>query len=171
MSTNHQNSQKLSSLSARQLNWEKVTDAIRFTAAELGVMRGEEAKSATERAPVDPTVIEKAFSVYKAEFAKAATWSRRAVNLALALLVLALAVAAVGALLFSTTAWGGGILVVAGLSGLLGMVAQVRQLSRDQLMLEMIPAKYELALRLASSPEQYRTTLEAMLAETQSLRN
>jgi ligand-binding sensor domain-containing protein len=162
---------KLSKLSSRQVNWERLTNDIRLTSAELGRTKGKREEAKAGVLPVPLADIEKAFQVFKDEFVKASTGARRMLMIFIGVLLLVLASAFVGVLLFPTTEWGGGILAAVGIAGLLGTVHQVYQLSRDVLMLDLIPAKYELALSLASSHDHYQTILDNLLAELHSLRN
>jgi hypothetical protein len=47
---------------------------------------------------------------------------------------------------------------------------KVYRLGRDQALFDFLPAKYEVALSLAQTPEQFAKILEAFLAETRTQR-
>jgi hypothetical protein len=64
----------------------------------------------------------------------------------------------------------GSALSLAGIGSMLGLLHRAWLVSRDQAMLELIPGRYELALKLSASRLQSRTVLNQFLAETSSLR-
>ena len=65
-----------------------------------------------------------AFPGLQRRIRKGSTWSRRAINIAIAILVLSLAIAVVGALDLLSDSMGGAILAVARIGGLLGLHCQ-----------------------------------------------
>ena len=130
----------------------------------LPVHRGNEA---TERDLPTPTpqFRRRAWRVFQ----RALDPLRIQVRVVSALVLLSLALAISGAVLAQANLWRGSTLSLTGIGSLLGFLSTALRLSRDQALLELIPAKYELAFELSKSPRQLNRVLAEFLKEMSAL--
>jgi len=163
----HADAMSLTRTTARRINWDALADTIRLSLSQVGSTRGG-AVTADEK--VDAELIRRTFEVFKAEFQKAADTMQKVVRLSILIILVSLAVAFAGGVLLFTKPWAGWTLSATALGTLLGLVQRVRLLARDEVMLRVIPAKYEAVLQLSASRQQYTKILNDMLVETNSLR-
>lgn len=124
-----------------------------------------------EEIRVDPTLIRReAFGHAEAEFQWVLKPLRAQMKIVSGLVLVSIAVAITGAALASVTPWVRGVMSVGGIETLFGLLFKAWQLSRDQAMLELIRARYGIALQLATSPREVKQILTQFLAETSSIR-
>jgi hypothetical protein len=160
----------LSSGTSAKINWSKILDQtaglrVRSGGASAAVMESSELEKYRERVP-------QVFAHIKEEFAHVSANLRsqlmifRILQAGLMVLIIGSAVlAAVKASLWGTVVNGGG------LAALFAIFVQNSKLSQDQMMLALLPKKYELALQLATSPEHFKQLLDRFLEETKPLRD
>lgn len=160
----------LSGAASRQLQWEKIADAIRISLNQIGGDRGTAStKGADLELGADQrAVVERAFELARQEFRRVLEHQRRMMQFVTYILLGSIALSIAGATLLRLTPWGGAV-SIASLAALLGLLYKGWQLTRDQAMLELIPARYELAMQIATSKRQAEAILNAFLKETSSL--
>lgn len=154
---------RLSATAARQVNWNAIQDST------VGI-----ADQGLEAAPPDGVTVEqtrRVFDTARREFKKALEGLRRLTRILLAVAGLLAVVAIAGAFISTIQrSFAGGAVSTVGVVALLGLFAKIHSLGRDQAMLELLPVRYEMALELASTPEDRRKILDNFLRETTSLR-
>jgi hypothetical protein len=160
----------LSKRTSRKIDWSTVTDTIGLTLDQLSHGRGGGAEGHSPADAVDPAIVRQAFQHVEAEFKRVLEPLRGQMKVVSALVLVSLAIMVAGAALAFVNPWGGSILSLGGVGSVLGLLVRAWQLSRDQAMLELIPARYSLALQLCSSPQQCKQILTQFLSETSSLR-
>ncbi len=164
---------RLSRLAAGKVNWKRIHDST----IGLRSRRGE-TSSETEGGREIGNVpdeqrrrLERVFKTARSEFDLALSVLRRVTYWMIGFLFAGFAVGVVGGIVAALGEYyGGGALSVSGLVGVTALGREVWRLGRDQAMLALIPAKYELALELARTQRQYDLVLERFLEETDSLR-
>ena len=156
-----------SSSVAKRLDWNRVTDA-------FGVL------SQTERATASDTVSDKALTdeerahlrhalnVLKEEFSRVLRSLSRAFQIVVLAMVVALALAVAGGALLQVTPYAS-VISIAGVGALFGLLGRAWQLARDQAMLELIPARYALAIEGCRTTRDAQKFISTFLAETASL--
>ena len=159
---------QLTRTASRIIRWDSLTDAIRLSLTEIGAVRGEAAPE-HERIS-DSEVIRRTFVVFKDEFGRAAGTMQRAITISIVMLLIALSLAIAGGVLLFSKPWAGGTMSAAAMGTLFGLVQRVRLLAKDEVLLRVIPAKYEAALQLAASRMQYEKILNDMLNELNTIR-
>ena len=157
----------LSGFTEQRINWRKIDDTTRALLDEVGGQRSAE----TSEPEIDPQLIRDAFASVKLEFERVLGPLRRRMYLVSGIILLSIAVAIAGAALAMVSPWRGSALCIAGIGSLLGFLSRGWQLSKDQAMLELIPSRYELALQLCLSREQYRDILSRFMEETTAVRS
>jgi hypothetical protein len=166
---------RLSLTTSARVDWALVGDGARLLLGEIDTDRGRAASAeSTARAgvAVDQAIVQRAFEQARQEFARVLAPTKRSIQWAFVIVVVALALTVSGgALSFLGPWWRGGLLSLAGLGTMLGYLRRAWLLTRDQLLLELVPARYELALTLATSPTQYAQILREFLKETDSLKS
>lgn len=155
---------RLSVTAAKQVDWNAIQDST------VGISdRSQEAAGASD---VTPDQTRRVFSAARREFSKALDSLRRLMRILLAVVGISAVVAIAGVLV--ATVWdslvSGVALSTVGVASLLGFFGKIYQLGRDQAMLELLPVRYEMALEMASTPEDRRKILDDFLRETTSLR-
>jgi hypothetical protein len=164
----------LSPRTAQRVQWNLASDTARLLLAEVDTERGRAATSerpvaSSSEFAVNEERVRRAFEQAKLEFSRVLGPTRKGMQWSLAIAVIALAVTVAGAALSFLNPWGGGLVSLAGLGVMLGYLRRAWMLNRDQLLLELVPARYELALTLARTKEQYAQILRTFLKETDSL--
>lgn len=164
----------LSPGTSAQINWSKILDLTAGLRERSNVTQVIGAESALAGAELEKyrERVPQVFVQVKEEFAHVSANLRGQlrmiflIQVALAMVIVVSAVlAAVKASLWATVVNGGG------LAALFTIFVQNSKLSHDQMMLALLPKKYELALQLATSPEHFRQVLDRFLEETAPLRN
>ena len=161
---------ELSSWAVRRIDWEKISDTTRAALDFVCHSRASHAQTAAGTA-FDPKVVREAFASAKREFRTVLKPLRTQINLASGLVIVSIAATIAGAAFAMVNRWAGSALSIAGIGSMFGILTRMWQLAKDQAMLELIPSRYELALQLASSPEQFSTILNEFLRESTSIRS
>ena len=117
----------------------------------------------------DQKVLRSAFDAAEQAFHVVLRPLRNLMRLITVLLIVSIAVTIAGAALMTLTRWAGA-LSVGGLISMFGLLTKAWSLARDQAMLELIPARYELALQVCASKKQAAAIVNAFLKETNSVR-
>jgi hypothetical protein len=148
----------LSPSTSHQIDWQ----AINRATIGLGTSRSTDGDG---NGSVDPVRIQTAFATLKTEFTKAAAPLRRSMAIIVPLMLLAFGVAVAAGFVLPLIPWGA---VTAGASILatLGLGQRIWRMARDQMMLELIPARYELAFGLSETAEQRRQLIRQFIADT-----
>jgi hypothetical protein len=165
-------SYRLSGAASQQLDWKRLADPIRIALTQLGGDRGRATADDADAAigVEQRAVLERAFAMARAEFRRVLEHQRNAMKFVTILLLVTLALAVASTTLLRMTPWGSTV-SIASLVGLVGLLYKAWQLTRDQAMLELIPARYELAMGIATSKRQVEQVLNAFLKETSSLQS
>ena len=155
---------RLSGAARGRVNWKRINDitaGVRSRSTPAGVGR-----------QVEPDRVREIFKVAKEEFQAALNSLRNLTRVTTWLILLSVAVALAGLLLILILNLRiyGAVTSGVSLSTLLALMFKMWQLGRDQAMLELIPTRYEIALSLATSPDQFSKILDQFLTETESLR-
>lgn len=161
---------KLSSWAVRRIDWQKISDTTRAALDFVGHSRAGHAQTADATA-FNPEVVREAFASVKREFRTVLKPLRTQMKLASGLVIISIAATIAGAAFAMVNPWAGSALSIAGMGSMLGILTRMWQLAKDQAMLELIPSRYELALQLATSPEQFSTILNEFLRESTSIRS
>lgn len=163
----------LSSLSrstSRRINWNQITDILRLTADRIGGERSD-GKSLVDVPDTlnseDTKVLQAAFQTASQAFREVLRPLRNLMRITITLLMLSIAVTIAGATLATITPWAG-LVSAGGVISMFGLLTKAWKLARDQAMLELIPARYELALQVSTSKKQASTIINAFLRETTS---
>lgn len=160
----------LSKKTAGSINWRAISQVL--DEQGLGANRGTEEPTVQSSDSVDYAErVAKACEAPKREFAARAAVLKRQVQLALWILFPALAIAIVAGVMLAVKApIGGGLLSTGGLAALFGFMTRTWRLGRDQLILELFPARYEMLLGLCHTAQQYDLALNALMAEMVEMR-
>lgn len=161
---------RLSSLTARRIDWQRIDDTTRAALDHLGKSRSAVAGSVAADPVFDPHLVREAFGSMKREFQSVLRPLQLQMRFVSGLIFVSLAVTISGAALTKVSLWRGSVLSLAGVGAMFGFLTRAWQLAKDQAMLELIPSRYELALQLAASPEQFAAILNEFLRESNSLR-
>jgi hypothetical protein len=162
---------RLSNKASSMVNWARVDDGIRLVLSELDPTRSLSSAAPGNALPmVDHEVVRRAFDQAKGEFQKVLAPMKRGLQLAFGMVIASLALAISGVALSFLNPWGGGFLSLAGLGTMVGFFRRAWELNRDQAMLELVPARYELALNLSTSSQEYERILREFLKETATMR-
>jgi len=160
----------LSRGTSRRIDWTRITDVLRVTADRFGEHRsGASTENQDYLRSEDLIALQSAFSVAEQAFRTVLRPLRNLMRLVTVLLILSIAVTIAGAALAMLTRWAS-ILSVAGLISMFGLLTKAWTLARDRAMLELIPARYELALKVCTSKKQAGTIVNDFLKETNSAR-
>jgi preprotein translocase subunit SecG len=158
----------LGNKTSRNIDWQTIEDVVgivsglqRKAPADAGL---DEHLSAEER-----DAARRAFVVVREEFAKAIGWIRTAMRWSIVGIVAAVAVAVIGGVLVQMSPWAGLISIVS-IGSLFALLPKAFALARDQVMLELIPGRYALALELCSTRSDVQKLLTRFLDETSSMR-
>lgn len=155
---------RLSTTATKQVNWNAIQDST------VGI--ADRSLEEVSTSAVSSDQVRRVFSTARREFGKALDSLRRLMRILLVIVGLSAVVAIAGVLV--ATVWksltSGVVLSTVGVASLLGFFGRVYQLGRDQAMLELLPMRYEMALEMASTPEDRRKVLDDFLRETTSLR-
>ena len=161
----------LSASARKRVDWNRVLEAA------AGVVTGRVAAAADTDESVRKTVpsaenVRAAFRIARKEFQTASAALRGVTTLMLILTGVSASVAIAGVVLTSAlqSLVTGVAISTVGVSAMFLFFLRVYRLGRDQALFEFIPAKYELALSLAQTPEQYSRILDSFLEETQTQR-
>ena len=162
----------LSRAAASRINWEPILDEIGLVAGQVrSTKRRPEESDAQSGREVEGRRESLLLSLahLKEEFENTLGWLRRIMRVVIALVVGAVALTVAGAALLQVTPYAG-LLSIAGIGSLLGLLTKAWRIARDQAMLELVPARYTLAIELARSDEDIQKIIADFLAETSSLR-
>ena len=102
------------------------------------------------------------------EYANAISGLRNLMRWIVTLVLVAVAVSVAGGALLQVTPYAG-LISLAGIAGLFGLLVKAWQLARDQAMLELIPARYAVAIETCGTQEDARKLIGVFLAETSTL--
>jgi hypothetical protein len=159
----------LSSTTAHRIDWQVIEDVFGLTA-------GQERRAASGATANEPLSAEdrddarRAFAVAQQEFGKTLVWLRTTMRLSLAAIILAVAVGVAGGALIQISPWAS-LISIASIGSLFGLLPKAFGLARDQAMLELIPARYTLALELCATKQDLQKLLTRFLDETSSARS
>ena len=159
----------LSTAARARVDWQRITDAFGL---QSGTMRqsGGSADDNTLITPEERSRLQKAVDLAGQEFDTALGSLRRLSRLVIGGIVVALAIAIVGGALLQLTPYAS-IISVAGIGSLFALLTQAWRISRDQVMLELIPARYSLAVEFCRTRKDVQRLVAAFLDETSSLRS
>ncbi len=117
--------------------------------------------------------ISRTFAVARTEFAKALVSLKRIVHLFVSLVGASLALTVAGIILATAYdhIYGGTVLSTASVIAEIDLFRRITALSRDEAMLELLPARYEIALQMATTQADRKKILDLFLAETSSMRS
>jgi hypothetical protein len=158
---------------AKRINWTAIKDSSIGTSVRGGDATGitRMADSPVAAREVQASDLERVFATMRSEFKSALSGLRRLMNIILLLAGLSLAAAIAGTIIAGTlrAIFGGMALSTVGVVALIDLLRRVARLGREQAMLELIPAKYELALSIAETSEDRRKVLNSLMKEMDSL--
>ena len=157
---------RLSSATVTNVDWDRIDDA----SAGVAGHRSSRSKGEKRQGP-SKTDVARVFQIAKEEFNKASEPLRRTMRIAIWCTVpcLALMVAgSIGVQFYGNVV--GGVVALGGLGSTVVLLRKAWELHRDQWLLELVPTKYELALSLATSQQQFATILDQLLVELSTLR-
>jgi len=161
---------ELSRPTAARVNWHAID--IAFGALDDTVKKGTPSRTSDSDDKLsddDREAVRRAFEIAKEEFSKTVGGVSRMMRYAIGGMVLALVLSVASGALLQFTPWAG-LISVASLDVLFGLVHQAIGLARDQAMLELIPSRYVLALALCSTKRELKSLQARFLDETTSLR-
>jgi hypothetical protein len=150
----------------KRINWTAIKDS------SIGMsVRGGGATAGGAAREVQAADLERVFATMRSEFKSALSGLRRLMNIILLLAGVSLAAAIAGTIIAGTlrAIVSGMALSTVGVVALIDLFRRVARLGREQAMLELIPAKYELALNIAETPEDRRKVLNSLMKEMDSL--
>jgi hypothetical protein len=159
----------LSAATVKQIDW-VILESIFGTVANQVRRSGPPVPSASE--PLTPEEREsarRAFVAARQEFDKALIWLRTTIRWAIASIIGAVVVAVVSGVIVQLTPWAG-LISIASIGSLFGLLPRAFSLARDQAMLELLPSRYSLALELCATRRDVNALLARFLDETSSLR-
>lgn len=159
----------LSSSTSSKIDWKTINDVLGVAVDELGPDRSAKSQGSQSTTTIDAKAIRRAFTVVKDEFQRVLDPLRKQMKVVSMLIFVSLAISISGALISFINPWGGGILTITGVGALFGLLVRIWKLSRDQAMLELVPARYELALQMCTNPNQFSEILTQFMRETSSL--
>ncbi|TPI31490.1 hypothetical protein FJ414_23310 [Mesorhizobium sp. B3-1-6] len=165
----HTHTGHLSTVTARRINWRLIDDALGTALDQSGPDRGGRETTGRPNSASDET-LQRAFAIVSSEFLRVLDPLRTQVKFVSWLILASIAVTIAGGVLAFLQPVGGGILTLAGIGTLFGLLVKAWQLARDQAMLELVPARYELALRYARSNKQESELIKQFMTETSSIR-
>ena len=155
---------KLSPSASKLINWQVIEDSTAGT--------GQRSGSLIQEPQALDEGITKTFAMARQEFSRALQSVRHLTSVFL-WLAGGSAVVCIGGLILVAAyrqIVSGVIFTASGTTALMVLFTKIYTLGRDQAMLELIPTKYELALRIAESPRDRKKVLDEFLKETSSLR-
>ena len=155
---------------AAHVDWNAIDVA--FGALDDTVERGAPSRPADRDDKLsedDRAAVRRAFEIAREEFGGTLGWIGRMIRYAVGGIVFALALAVASGALLLFTPWAS-LISVATLGVLLGLLYRAIGLARDQAMLELIPARYALAVELSSTKRDLKRLQARFLDETRSLR-
>jgi hypothetical protein len=160
---------KLSTATSRKLDWVRISDVMVVALGNGLADRSPGARTPLEN--IDQEKVRQAFAHVEEEFKRVLGPLEKTLYVVMALVLAALAVALAGAAISFINPWGGAAIGTVGVVTMLTCLSKAWQLRRDQAMLELLPSRYELALSLCKTQEQYKQFLERFLSETSSLKS
>lgn len=155
----------LSSSTRAKVNWLIINDTLGMLA---GTLRGTTADQTLALSAADRKRLREGFELVRNEFAKTLAGLKVMTRLILGAIVIALAVAIGGGALLQISPWAS-IIPIASVGTLVGLLAKMYQLARDQVLLELVPARYELAMEFCQTRADAQNLMAKFLAETTSL--
>lgn len=159
----------LSRSASSKVNWQRVTDAL---GVKSSVMRGEESSTGGGGGIItaeEREQLRRGIAVVRQEFAVTLGAIRNVMRIVMIAVVVALALSVAGGALIQVTPYAS-LISVASIGSLFALLFKAWQLSRDQAMLELIPARYSMAIEFCHTHEDAQKLIGAFLAETSSLR-
>jgi hypothetical protein len=153
---------QLSPATSRRIDWEAIRAILVLI---LDQLPGDRAGGGVEAVRITPEEIRRAFGHVDAEFGRVLGPLRRQLTLLHALLPLAFAAMSAGAALSLVDAWGSAVLTMSGALVWSGLSWSVLRMERDRTTLELIPARYRLALESAENSGQFKSLLNQFLLE------
>lgn len=97
------------------------------------------------------------------------SWVRTAIRWSIAGVIAAVALAVVGGVLIQVSPWAS-LISIASVASLFALLPRAFGLARDEAMLELIPARYALALELCNTRGELQKLMSRFLDETSSIR-
>jgi hypothetical protein len=157
----------LQPVTVKHVDWDIVEDVF----GALGVLDRAD-RSSLSLEPLSEerrAAIEKAFEVAIAEFGKTLKWLRATVKFSVLGIIVAVTLAVAGGVLVQVTPWAG-VVSLATIGSLFMLIPKTLALARDQAMLELVPARYSLAIGLCATNKDAQMLVSKFLEETSSLR-
>jgi hypothetical protein len=158
---------KLHRITAAQVNWQEIDDAFgqldeTMRKVKPGTTLDGESLLSTE----DRALARRAFEVATEEFNKTIGWMRPMMWLVVGSIVFAFAIAVAGGALLRFTPWAT-LMPIASISSLFGLLPLAYALAKDQAMLQLIPARYALAIELCHTKQDMKKLSDRFLKETE----
>lgn len=158
---------RLTTDASKHVDWRIIEDV-------FGSIATTQRKKETSTAPEplteqDREKARQAFNVAKEEFAKAVNWVRATMRIVVTGVAAAVGVAVAGGALLQVTPWAG-LISIASIGSLFALIPKAFGLARDQVLLELTPTRYGLALELCSTKQDLQKLLNRFLDETSSLK-
>jgi hypothetical protein len=157
----------LSAATSKRINWavlESIVGTVVQQARRPGAPTGMEPLTAEDRESA-----RRAFLAVREEFDKTLIWLRKTIRVAMAGIIGAAAAAVVSAVIVQVTPWAS-LVSMASAGSLFGFIPKAISLARDQVMLELVPSRYSLALELCATRKDLSLLVARFLEETSSLR-
>jgi hypothetical protein len=158
---------KLTGVTSKFIAWRAIEDEFGILASQRKVRSAPIAEEPLP--PEERDAARRAFDNAKEEFSKAIAWIRF-MRLAIGGIVAALAAAVVGGALLQISPWAN-VVPIASLGLLVALLLKMSGLARDQLMLELLPLRYSLALELCRTKQDLQRVLIQFLDETAKSRS
>ncbi len=131
--------------------------------------RGVRAAGAPPPPPLDPDTVKEIFRGFRRELQSAQGPLGKWMKVAPPVMLISFCLAVAGGFLLVVTPWGGALLG-GGLAGTMAAGERAFRWYRDSIMLDLIPARYELRLLLSTSLDQVQQVLRDFQDETRSAR-
>jgi hypothetical protein len=164
----------LSGWTSRLVQWDVIQSPLEELAEEFGAVRAAPPAASAGPVPLTPADrrrVREAFERFRDEFQRVLGPLQKRNRRLMGLVVLAVVATFIGAVLAFFFPYGGVAIEIASLGSLVALLRTVWQLERDQAMLSVLPARYELAINLCNSRDDMRALLRLMLEESSSLQS
>jgi hypothetical protein len=135
-----------------------------------GTHRGDAQERADQKNTLtddDRMRMRQALALVRTEFGRAMVGLQFMTRVVVASVLLAIATAVVGGVLIQLSPWAS-LIPVASISVLVGLLIKIYQLARDQILLELVPSRYELAMEFCHTQQDAQDLISKFLEETTS---
>jgi hypothetical protein len=159
---------KLSRTTSSRIDWSRIEDPIGLL---TGQFRTANVQGLVDRelSEEDRRRVQAAFAATRTEFADTLKWLRLTMKAVSVGMIVAAGTVVVGGLLLQLSPWAGLISLVA-LGTIIGLTRKVWSTAREEVMLELLPRRYELAAALCRTTSEMQMLSTKFLEETSSLR-